>query len=144
LAAWHLVGGLDWLDAGEVTGDAPDDGHPVLLPDWIRRDGLKCLKVKLRGTDAAWDYARLVRVGRIAQAQEVPWLSADFNCTVTEPAYVNAILDRLRDEEPRLYGMVLYVEQPFPYALEAYPIDVHSVAARKPLFLDESAMTGGG
>ncbi|MBP7827600.1 MAG: hypothetical protein KA236_13735 [Verrucomicrobia bacterium] len=139
LAAWHLVGGLDWLDASEVTGDAPDDGHPVLLPDWIRRDGLKCLKVKLRGTDAAWDYARLVRVGRIAEAQEVSWLSADFNCTVTEPAYVNAILDRLRDEEPRLYGMVLYVEQPFPYELEAHPIDVHSVAARKPLFLDESA-----
>ena len=35
--------------------------------------------------------------------------------------------------------MILYVEQPFPYDLEADPIDVHSVAARKPLFLDESA-----
>jgi len=33
----------------------------------------------------------------------------------------------------------LYVEQPFPYELESYPIDVHSVSARKPLFLDESA-----
>jgi hypothetical protein len=35
--------------------------------------------------------------------------------------------------------MVLYVEQPFPYELEDHPIDVHSVSARKPLFLDESA-----
>ena len=35
--------------------------------------------------------------------------------------------------------MILYVEQPFPYELEEHPIDVHSVAARKPLFLDESA-----
>jgi L-alanine-DL-glutamate epimerase-like enolase superfamily enzyme len=139
LAAWHLVGGLDLLDASELTGSEPDDGHPVLLPDWIRRDGLKCLKVKLRGNDAAWDYARLVNVGQIALAHEVNWLSADFNCTVTEPAYVNDILDRLRDEQPRLYGMVLYVEQPFPYELETHPIDVHSVAARKPLFLDESA-----
>jgi MAF protein len=52
---------------------------------------------------------------------------------------VNGLLDRLRDEQPRLYGMLLYVEQPFPYELEAYPIDVHSVSARKPLFLDESA-----
>ena len=52
---------------------------------------------------------------------------------------MNAILDRLRDEAPRLYGMLLYVEQPFPYDLEACPIDVHSVSARKPLFLDESA-----
>ncbi|HEY9171401.1 MAG TPA: enolase C-terminal domain-like protein [Verrucomicrobiae bacterium] len=139
LPAWHLVGGLDLLDTVDLTGSEPSDGHPVLLPDWIRRDGLKCLKVKLRGNDAAWDYARLLRVGQIAVAHDVNWLSADFNCTVTEPDYVNDILDRLRDEHPRLYGMVLYVEQPFPYELEAHPIDVHSVAARKPLFLDESA-----
>jgi len=139
LVAWHLVGGLDALEPQDLTGSEPQDGHPVLLPDWIRRDGLKCLKVKLRGTDAAWDYERLVRVGRIAAAHGVDWLSADFNCTVTDPDYVNAILDRLRDEQPRLYGMLLYVEQPFPYDLAAHPLDVHSVAARKPLFLDESA-----
>src|SRR5207302_8152492 len=50
-----------------------------------------------------------------------------------------AILDHLRDEQSRIYGMVLYVEQPFPYELEKYPLDVYSVSARKPLFLDESA-----
>ena len=81
----------------------------------------------------------MVAVGRIGIEQHVPWLSADFNCTVTDPAYVNAILDRLRDEQPRLFGMLLYVEQPFPYDLEAHRIDAHSVSARKPLFLDESA-----
>lgn len=139
LPAWHLVGGLDPLDASELTGAEPDDGYPVLLADWIRRDGLKCLKVKLRGDDAAWDYARLVRVGGIALAHDVWWLSADFNCTVTDPAYVNDILDRLLREHPRIYGLVLYVEQPFPYDLEAHPLDVRSVAARKPLFMDESA-----
>ena len=139
LRAWHLVGGLDLLDASELTGAEPKDGYPVLLPDWIRTDGLKCLKVKLRGTDAAWDYARLVAVGQIAVAHEVEWLSADFNSTVSDPAYVNAILDRLRDEHPRIYGMILYVEQPFPYELEQHRIDVRSVTARKPLFLDESA-----
>src|SRR5205807_10180857 len=97
------------------------------------------LKVKLRGNDANWDFARLTKVGAIAVANHADWLSADFNCTVTEPEYVNAILDRLRDEQPRIYGMVLYVEQPFPYELEKHPLDVHSVSARKPLFLDESA-----
>jgi L-alanine-DL-glutamate epimerase-like enolase superfamily enzyme len=35
--------------------------------------------------------------------------------------------------------MLLYIEQPFPYDLEANRIDVRSVSARKPLFLDESA-----
>jgi L-alanine-DL-glutamate epimerase-like enolase superfamily enzyme len=139
LRAWHLVGGLDLLEPRELTGAEPNDGLPVTLADWIQRDGLKCLKVKLRGNDAAWDYERLVRVGRLAMAGEVEWLTADFNCTVQAPAYVNEILDRLRDEQPRIYGMILYVEQPFPYELERHPLDVHSVAARKPLFLDESA-----
>ncbi len=139
LRAWHLVGGLDLLDASALTGREPKDGYPVVLPEWIRTDGLKCLKVKLRGNDAAWDLARLVEVGRIGVAHDVDWLSADFNCTVTDPGYVNEILDRLRDEHPRLYGMILYVEQPFPYDLEKHRIDVRSVSGRKPLFLDESA-----
>jgi L-alanine-DL-glutamate epimerase-like enolase superfamily enzyme len=139
LPAWHLVGGKDPLDESELTGTEPDDGYPVLLRDWIRRDGLTCLKVKLRGDDPAWDYDRLTKVGQIAVEEGVDWLTTDFNCTVHDPSYVNAILDRLIVEDPRVYGMILYVEQPFPYDLESHPIDVHSVSARKPLFMDESA-----
>lgn len=139
LPAWHLVGGKDPVGEDELTGDEPDDGYPVLLRDWIRQDGLDCLKVKLRGNDAAWDYRRLVGVGEVAVAEGASWLSADFNCTVTDPAYVNDILDRLLVEHPRIYGMTLYVEQPFPYDLERHRIDVRSVSARKPLFMDESA-----
>jgi L-alanine-DL-glutamate epimerase-like enolase superfamily enzyme len=139
MPAWHLVGGLDPVEPDELRGDEPQDGYPVLLADWIRTDGLRCLKVKLRGTDAEWDYARLVRVGRVGIVGGVDWLTADFNCTVREVGYVDAILDRLRDEHPRLYGMLLYVEQPFPYELAEHPIEVHSVSGRKPLYLDESA-----
>ena len=139
LIAWHLVGGMDRIESSELDGSEPQDGYPVLLGDWIRQDGLKCLKVKLRGTDGAWDYERLVRVGRIADKSGVFYLSADFNCTVTDPAYVNEVLDRLMTEHPRVFGMILYVEQPFPYDLEANRIDVRSVSARKPLFMDESA-----
>ena len=136
---WHLVGGKDPLDATELTGREPDDGHPLLLADWIKRDGLRCLKIKLTGSDAAWDFERLAKTGRIALANGVDWLSADFNCTVADPEYVNEILDRLMREQPRVYAIILYVEQPFPYDLEATRIDVRSVAARKPLFMDESA-----
>ncbi len=139
LPVWHLVGGLDPLEANELTNDHPHDGEPVLLSDWIDRDGLDCLKVKLRGNDAKWDYERLVRVYRIAKSHNSRWLTADFNCTVTDPEYVNTILDRLRDQEPGLYDSILYVEQPFPYDLEVHRIDVRSVASRKPLLMDESA-----
>ncbi|HYE21252.1 MAG TPA: enolase C-terminal domain-like protein [Tepidisphaeraceae bacterium] len=143
LAAWHLVGGLDPLEPSDLKGDEPQDGYPVLLRDWIARDGLTCLKIKLRGNDAEWDYRRVVAIGRIAQETNVPWLTADFNCTVRRPAYVNDILDRLRDEDPRTHGQLLYVEQPFPYDLEANRIDVSSCSARKPLFMDESAHDWG-
>ncbi len=139
LAAWHLVGGKDPLHKSDLDRTEPDDGYPVLLPDWIERDGLYCLKVKLRGNDADWDYTRLVEVGKIAIEKNCRWLSADFNCTVTDPAYVNDILDRLMEKHPRIYVQILYVEQPFPYNLEKNPIDVHSVSARKPLFMDECA-----
>jgi L-alanine-DL-glutamate epimerase-like enolase superfamily enzyme len=139
LPAWHLVGGLDPLTPADLTGNEPADGHPVLLADWIRRDGLRCLKIKLRGTDAVWDFDRLVRVGEIALTHDVESLSADFNCTVQAVDYVNEILDRLHADHPGIYERILYVEQPFPYELERDRLDVRSVAARKPLFLDESA-----
>lgn len=139
LPVWHLVGGLDPISEEELTGDEPDDDYPTLLRDWIERDGLNCLKIKLRGDDVDWDYQRLVAIGQIAQEKNVDWLTTDFNCAVTDPEYVNNILDRLRDEHPRVYQAILYVEQPFPYDLESNQIDVHSVSARKPLFMDESA-----
>jgi hypothetical protein len=61
LPVWHLVGGLDPLESDELPALKLHDGYPVLLGDWIKRDGLYCLKVKLRGNDAGWDYERLVR-----------------------------------------------------------------------------------
>jgi len=139
IPVWHLVGGKDIVYDDELTGNEPDDGYPVKLRDWIERDGLKCLKIKLVGNDAEWDYKRLKDVGTLALETGVEWLTADFNCTVKEPRYVCEILDRFMAEEPAIYKMILYVEQPFPYDIEAYPIDVRSVSARKPLFMDESA-----
>jgi L-alanine-DL-glutamate epimerase-like enolase superfamily enzyme len=139
LAVWHLVGGLDPLEESDKTGNEPDDGYPVTLREWIECDGLDCLKIKLRGTDQTWDYKRLVDVGAMSIELNVHSLSADFNCTVTDPQYVNSILDRLKSEHREIFDMILYVEQPFPYDLEQNQIDVSSVSARKPLFLDESA-----
>jgi len=139
IPAWHLVGGTDPVWEDELKGTEPNDGYPVKLKDWIERDGLKCLKIKCVGIDADWDYKRLVSVGRMALETGVEWLTTDFNCTVKDPRYVCEILDRLMKEEPAIYKLILYVEQPFPYDIEANPIDVRSVSARKPLFMDESA-----
>jgi len=137
--AWHSVGERDWLEETDVDGTPPADNHPHLLRQWIRRDGLKCLKIKLCGQNSAWDYQRVVRIGQIGNSENVDWLCTDFNCTASDVGYVNEILDCLMVEHPRIYGMILYVEQPFPYDLEKHRMDVHSLAARKPLFMDESA-----
>jgi L-alanine-DL-glutamate epimerase-like enolase superfamily enzyme len=139
LAAWHLVGGLDPLTGKDLDGNEPDDGYPVTLSDWIQRDGLRCLKVKLRGNDPAWDYQRTVEVGRLALEQGVSWISTDFNCTAPDVETVVETLDRLLREQPEIYARILYVEQPFPYELREHLMDVHPVSARKPLFMDESA-----
>ncbi len=139
LPVWHLVGGLDPVSPEDLTGDEPNDEYPVLLRDWIERDGLYCLKVKLRGNDSEWDYQRLKTIGQISIETGVEFLTADFNCTVQDPNYVNQILDQLQRDQPTIFSMLLYVEQPFPYDLEKHRIDVKSVSQRKPLFLDESA-----
>ena len=139
LPAWHLVGGLDALSAEELSADAPDDGHPLLLHDWIERDGLQCLKIKLRGVDYDYDYNRLVQVGRVASQYGAKYLTADFNCTVHDPRYVVDILDQLARDEPAIYDRILYIEQPFPYDLQQHQIDVREVSKRKPLLMDESA-----
>ena len=139
LPVWHLVGGKDLLNDAECSGNEIKDGFPVTLEEWIRQDGLTCLKIKLTGSDSQWDFERLVSVGKIALRYNCRAISPDFNCLVTEPAYVNEILDKLHAEHPEIYDLLLYVEQPFPYDLNANRIDVHSCSARKPLFMDESA-----
>ncbi len=137
---WHLVGGLDPLKPEDVDDTTfPDDGYPRSLVEWIKTDGLDALKIKLRGFDYDWDVARLKAIGAICREHAVTWLTADFNCTVRDPAYICAVLDELKWTDPETYQRILYIEQPFPYDLKANQIDVHSVSSRKPLFMDESA-----
>jgi hypothetical protein len=68
LLAWHLVGGLDSLTLAEAGANKVADGYPSSLDEWIKADGLKALKVKLRGNDAAWDFERLKRVAEARPA----------------------------------------------------------------------------
>ena len=139
LTVWHLVGGKDLLTSDELTGNEPDDGYPVTLENWIKRDGITALKIKLTGVDEEFDYSRMVSVGKIGMKYGCKDISYDFNCMVTDPEYVNKLLDKLAAEEPEIFDMLLYVEQPFPYDIENNKINVKSVSDRKPLFMDESA-----
>ncbi len=141
---FHLVGGLDKLRAAQVSDSAPRDGRPNSLEEWIARDGVYCLKVKLRGTDLDWDLERMISVFRIARevrGEGELHLSADTNEQCESPAYVVELLHRLREREPAAFDALLYVEQPTERDLGAHRFDVRALAALKPVIVDES-LTG--
>jgi len=99
LLAWHLVGGLDPLVEGDPGSETRPDEYPLTLGEWIAKDGLEALKVKLRGNDEEWDFERLKRVSDLGLKAGVRLFTADFNCTVTDPEYVNRVMDRVKTEE---------------------------------------------
>ena len=144
---FHLVGGLDKLRRSEVETSDPDDGLPNSLDDWVARDGLTKLKVKLQGTDLAWDTARTIEVVRVAQEvlrQSAPEregdlrVSADTNEQCPDPQYVLDYLHGLRERAPDAYDALLYVEQPTERDLTAHRWDMRPIAALKPVIVDES------
>ena len=114
---FHLVGGLDKLWESEVDETDPQDGLPNSLEAWVERDGLTCLKVKLRGTDLEWDLERMVEVHRVVEAVHerlgmagTPiYYSADMNEQCESPEYLVEWLEKLRERSPRAFQSVLYL-----------------------------------
>ncbi len=147
VAVFHLVGGLDKLRRSEVDASDPRDGLPNSLDEWVRRDGLTHLKVKLRGTDLPWDLDRTIEVaaiGREAQASvgiSGLQLSADTNEQCTSPDYMVELLRRLEERSPETFRELLYVEQPTERDLRAHRFDMRELARIRPVIVDES-LTG--
>jgi len=143
LPVFHLVGGVDKLLEKEITPDDPEDGLPVSLDQWIRRDGVFCLKVKLRGTDVDWDVARTGEVAAVAgevlreQGVDRFYLSTDSNEMCSGPEVVVEFLDKLKEKHPLAYESLLYVEQPTERDIACHRFDMRQVAARKPVLADE-------
>jgi len=144
---FHLVGGLDKLRRSEVDEGDPQDGLPNSLDEWIERDGLICLKVKLRGTDLDWDVDRIEEVVRIArEVQERRggselYFSADTNEQCEHPEYIVEMLRRLEMRSPEAFRDLLYVEQPTERDLTGHRFDMHELSKIKPVIVDES-LTG--
>lgn len=140
---YHLVGALDPLD-GDDLRQPIGDGLPETLAEWIQRDGLTHLKIKLDGSDAAWDLQRIQRIDRIAdrgpRGEGAPWsFSLDFNERCEDEAYVLRLLDALELQAPRALERISYIEQPTHRDLHRHPENtMHRVAARLPVVIDES------
>lgn len=147
---FHLVGGLDLLHREEVTEKFPRDGIPNSLDEWIERDGVFCLKVKLRGRDMAWDIQRTLEVSGIyhdvrtrirKDLPERPFLTADTNEQCESPEYIVEYLRKLRERGPRVFDEILYIEQPTERDLKAHRWDMRCISSLKPVLIDESLST---
>jgi L-alanine-DL-glutamate epimerase-like enolase superfamily enzyme len=142
---YHLVGALDALTDADVK-ERLDDGLPNTLGEWIARDGLTHLKIKLNGDDLEWDVERCVRVNAVAEEQAALsrggarfWYSLDFNERCKNVDYLLEFLRQLKARTQAGYDRVQYVEQPTARDLAANPQNkMHEAAKLKPVVIDES------
>jgi len=150
LPVFHLIGGLDVLREADVPDGLPADGVPNSLEGWIARDGVFCLKVKLRGTDPEWDVDRTLEVSRIYHEVRAasrpdlpprPHLTADTNEQCESPEYIVEYLETVRERAAEVFDEILYVEQPTDRDLSAHRFDQRPIARLKPVLMDESLTT---
>jgi L-alanine-DL-glutamate epimerase-like enolase superfamily enzyme len=139
---YHLVGALDPLDESDV-GSAVGDGLPESLAQWIVRDGLTHLKIKLAGDNFDWDLNRVARVHDVAVrcgVRDQAWYySLDFNERCDSAGYVLSLIDAIESQSPEAFASIQYIEQPTHRDLEKHPENVmHEVAKRLPVVIDES------
>ncbi|MFT3882932.1 MAG: enolase C-terminal domain-like protein [Gemmatales bacterium] len=145
LPLYHLVGALDALTPEEVVGTAKQDGYPMHLLDWIKRDQLTHLKIKLNGDDLGWDVDRVLRIesaAKLAQMQRgcTDWhYSLDFNEKCKNVEYLLDFLRQLEEQSPQALSRVQYIEQPTARDLKANAKNkMHAVSKRVPVVIDES------
>ncbi len=143
---YHLVGALDPLAPRDVINPV-GDGLPEHLGEWIARDGLTHLKIKLNGDDLHWDVERCVSVNAIAEEVQAKrgvshwWYSLDFNERCQNVDYLLSFLRLLKERAAAAYDRVQYVEQPTARDLAANPQNrMHAAAKLKPVVIDESLL----
>ena len=144
IPVFHSVGGLDPLEPQDV--DKPlRDGLPETLPEWIERDGLVRIKIKLSGDDLKWDVERTLAIDRVATAAQArrgvkDWAYClDFNERCPNVEYVLDALRQIRAGTPDGFARILYVEQPTARDLKSNRHNVmHEAAKLRPVVIDES------
>ena len=116
---------------GETLGD---------WADWVTKKGYRGFKLKVGGVDPEEDAARVAGLYREARALGVPSprLSVDSNCAAPNAAAVLRFLETLEAADGEAYAALESVEQPTARDIRAHAFDWRTVAARKPVLLDEA------
>ena len=146
LPLYHLVGALDPV-FGSWGKTRTDSDFPELLGDWIARDGLTHLKIKLAGDDFDWDVERVLDIDTAASIVQkdrkcTEWnYSLDFNEKCESIDYVVEFLKLIKTRNPDGFDRIQYIEQPTHRDLKKHPENkVHDAAKIKPVVIDESLL----
>jgi L-alanine-DL-glutamate epimerase-like enolase superfamily enzyme len=144
VALYHSVGASDPIVASDIRTRI-GDGLPETLPEWIRYNGLRRIKIKLAGNDLAWDLDRVAGIDRAtAETQrerdvEEWFYSLDFNEQCPNVGYLLEFLRRLEERTAAGFARIQYVEQPTARDLKADRANVmHAAAKLRPVVIDES------
>jgi L-alanine-DL-glutamate epimerase-like enolase superfamily enzyme len=144
---YHSVGASDPLTAADVKKPI-HDGLPETLEDWIPYNGVTAIKIKLNGADLAWDVDRVASIDRVTTAAQAKrgfqnWVySLDFNERCPNEQYLLDFERNLKDQAPKAFTLVQYIEQPTARDLAADRQNTMFQAAKlRPVVIDES-LTG--
>ncbi|MFG0286849.1 MAG: enolase C-terminal domain-like protein [Rhodopirellula sp. JB044] len=146
LPLYHLVGALDPLTTDDIETPVAD-GLPETLGEWIERNELTHLKIKLNGDDPQWDLQRVIAIHDVANQTlhrggstgKPYWYSLDFNERCPDEDYVLQLLSELQSQCEQGYDRVQYIEQPTARDLSRPDaVTMHRAAKLKPVVIDES------
>jgi L-alanine-DL-glutamate epimerase-like enolase superfamily enzyme len=142
VALRHTVGLVDPISAADKEDDAPKDGFPVTLEEYMSVDKLNYLKVKVGG-QIEEDIDRLSQIAGVVAALGRPvQMTLDGNEQYKNLDDFVSLVDRIKATPAleQLWASVLFIEQPLHRDVAmAEPL---SVAAKKavgrPLLIDEA------
>jgi L-alanine-DL-glutamate epimerase-like enolase superfamily enzyme len=141
---YHLIGAVDPIEESDIKKRI-GDGLPETLPEWIEYNGLTHLKIKLNGSDLAWDVERVLRVDRTASRVEAArgvsryFYSLDFNEKCPNVGYLLDFLRQVKAASPAAFERIQYIEQPTARDLKTHRSNVmHEASKLRPVVIDES------
>jgi hypothetical protein len=139
----HTVGLLDPISAADHGGAAVGDGLPETLEDYLDRDRISYLKIKVSGRSDD-DIARLEAIAAVlAQRDRQFHISLDGNEQYRDPDDFIDLIMRIKATPAlaRLYQQIMFIEQPLDRAVALDPSvkPALGVLSRdKPVIIDEA------
>jgi hypothetical protein len=139
----HTVGLIDPITAADRREAAVDDGLPETLEDYLDRDGIGYLKIKVSGR-LDEDIARLEAIAALLERRDRAFhISLDGNEQYRHPDDLLDLVARIKAEPAleRLYAQIMFIEQPLDrtVALDPSVKPTLAVLARdKPVIIDEA------